>query len=138
MATKKRELLLYGFTRLNYTTNFGNVPDDIILLFNKWISNALYMIIKGDKLKQFMSTKHNNCMKETVTLKVSDETSFVCTLYPNEKVIGMRHVGVLNSLHQIQLFLILAFIEWMWKYKIQFLRNQQHRLEGKINVNFLK
>ena len=39
---------------MNYTTNFENVPDDIILLFNKWISNALYDN-QGDKLAIYVN-----------------------------------------------------------------------------------
>ena len=83
VPTKKRELLLYGFTRLNYKSNFESVPDDIISLFNKWISNAWYMILEGDKLNEFLSIKADNCMKETLTINITDEISFECSLFPD-------------------------------------------------------
>ena len=84
---------------------------DIILVLAKWLSKSpVYMIIEGDKLKEFLSKEHKKAMDEKIMFKVTDEISFECSLYPkgnkykdNEVSWNMKMVSAMPDLKFIDL-----------------------------------
>ena len=82
MFTRERKDLLFsGYARSNYR---HTIPQDIISLLCVWLSNAAYMIIQGNKLKEFLSKEANECMEEKLIIKITDKISFECSLIPKE------------------------------------------------------
>ena len=79
LSRQERELLVAGFARCNYNEN---MPYDIILLFIEWINTTLYAIIQGNKMMEFKLQKHNECMDQKYIIKMTEDISFECSLYP--------------------------------------------------------
>lgn len=77
-----REMLLFGYVRLNYEKD---VPNDVILIMNQFIDCPAYIFIQDDAMKEFQTAvagdKTSVAMKDKYLIQLSHNVSLECTLY---------------------------------------------------------
>ena len=93
-SKKQKELLLFGYTRLNYD---GDIPDDITLSIVQWVSNVLHAVIEGDMMKEFKLIHEIDsydpelavyAFKHKYSVQLSENLALECTLYLKEELYG--------------------------------------------------
>ena len=54
--SKRKEFLVFSFVRESYK-QWNHIPNEVILLFAKWINDRYYIHISQDLMAKFVSTK---------------------------------------------------------------------------------
>ena len=82
LPRNNKQLLVFGYVRREYEA-MDLIPDDIILLFMNWFSNAFYIKISGDSMREFKETEPRQQMKDKYIIPIHDDIFLECTIVPH-------------------------------------------------------